>query len=188
MKNYLIFFLIGLSYMGFAQTEKGRILLEVGTSSFGEPAVKQGASTGMNLWINDGTTLFSVGGEGGYFIKDNLALKLGLGYTNNSGDVDFLTYKLGVKNYFKGVVPLQADLTGSTKINGDSQEASSSLSSSSPTLWLGLQGGYAFFLKENIAFEPTLRYNFAMGEGDKDIEDLIEGNIFELRFNFSIFF
>ncbi|MBC6424984.1 MAG: hypothetical protein GDA51_00615 [Ekhidna sp.] len=189
----MAFLFISLSHISFAQTEKGHILLEVGTSSFGEPAVKQGASTGMNLWISDGTTLFSIGAEGGYFIKDNLALKVGLGYTENRNNVEvevtnFFTYKVGVKNYFKGVIPLQADFTGAVNIDGSFGEVSSPLSTSSPALWLGLQGGYAFFLKENIAFEPAIRYNIDLGESGTEFEDFFEGTIFELKFNFSIFF
>ncbi len=168
------------SLIAFAQdaTTEGNWLFEVGSSVFGENIIKQGTSTGFNLWSNDGTTVYSLGAEGGYFIKDNTAIKLGFGYT----DLDFtnfITYKLGFKHYAGGNVPLQIDLTGAT--NEDVDTGFGTVDTPDP-LWLGLQFGYAAFLSDDIAFEPTLRYNISMNQ------DFSSENILEMKFNFVIFF
>ena len=94
-------------------TKKGNILFEVGTSVFGENTIKQGNSTGFSLFSSDGTTVFSIGAEGGYFITDNTALKLGFGFTDLD-QTDFLTYKFGFKHYAGGNIPIQLDITGAT--------------------------------------------------------------------------
>ena len=163
-----------------AQTEKGNWLFEVGSTPFGENTIMQGNSTGLALFSTDGTTLFSIGAEGGYFVQDNTALKFGLGYT----DLDFttfFTYKFGMKHYANGVVPLQLDITGA--VNEDQEDFFGGGTVETPDpLWLGLQAGYAAFLGENISFEPTLRYNMSLND------DFTDEDIIELRFNFVVFF
>lgn len=167
------------SVIAFSQEslKQGNLLFEVGTSAFVENTIKHGASTGFNLFSSDGTTFFSVGAEGGYFVQDNTALKFGLGYTDLE-EISFLTYKFGFKHYAGGNVPLQVDVTGAT--NEDQDFGFGSVDVPDP-LWLGLQLGYAAFLTDDIAFEPTLRYNVSL---NKDYTD--EG-IFEMKFNFVIF-
>lgn len=159
-------------------TSKGNILFEVGASAFGETSLKHGSSTGFNLLNANGSTIFSIGAEGGYFVQDNSAIKVGLGYT----DVDFttfFTYKVGFKHYANGNVPIQIDITGAT--NEDQDTGFGTFETPDP-LWLGLQLGYAAFLSDNIAFEPTMRYNVTLNN------DFTDENIFELKFNFVIFF
>ena len=59
----------------------------------------------------DGSTIWNIGAEGGYFVADKLLLKVGLGY----GDSDFggdLHYKLGAQYYFNGNIPVGVDFTG----------------------------------------------------------------------------
>jgi len=160
-----------------AQTEKGNWLFEVGSTPFGESTIMQGNSTGLALFSTDGSTFFSIGGEGGYFIQDNTALKFGLGYT----DLDvttYFSYKVGVKHYANGVIPIQLDITGA--VNEDLEFGGSSIDIPDP-LWLGLQAGYAAFLNENVSFEPTIRYNASLNN------DFSNESIVELRFNFVVF-
>ena len=57
---------------------KGTWLIESNTG-FGNI---QPANTGMSLRISNGSALWNIGGEGGYFIADRLALKLGFGIGN----------------------------------------------------------------------------------------------------------
>lgn len=75
--------------------------------------------------------LWPVGGETGYFVQDNLAPKVGLGYT----DIDytnFFSHKVGAKYYVSGVVPFQLDITGATLENIDGYDTPD-------PLWLGIQ-------------------------------------------------
>ncbi len=170
--------IIAITSFSQEATKQGNILFEVGTTAFGENLIKHGASTGFNILSTDGSTLFSIGAEGGYFIQDNTALKFGLGYT----DLDFtkfLTYKFGFKHYAGGNVPVQLDVTGAT--NEDQNSGFGSVDVPDP-LWLGLQVGYAAFLADNISFEPTFRYNASLNK------DYTDENIIEVRFNFVIFF
>jgi len=167
-------------FITIAQTEKGTWQMEVGTTPFGENTIKQGNSTGFNLLSTDGSTLFSIGGEGGYFIADNSAVKFGLAYT----DLDFtnyFTYKLGFKQYFNGNVPVQLDITGAI-IEDDEDSFTGETVDNPDPLWLGLQVGYAAFFGQNVALEPTLRHNFSLNQ------DFSEADIFEMRLNFVIFF
>lgn len=159
------------------QTSEGNWLFEVGTSVFAETTIKQGASTGINLLSTEGSTLFSLGAEGGYFIQDNLAIKFGFGYS----DLDFtnfFTYKFGLKHYAGGFVPIQVDITGAT--NEDIDSGFGTVETPDP-LWLGLQVGYAAFLSDDIAIEPTLRYNASLNK------DFTSEEILEFKFNFVIF-
>lgn len=127
-------------------------------------------STGFSFFTSDGTTIWSIGGEAGYFIMDDLALKAGLGYTDTDG-FSALTYKFGGRYHLAGVVPIELDLSGGNLENFDDNP-----------LWLGLQGGYAFFLSDMVSIEPSARYLFSLNDG------FTEENLFILRLGFAIYF
>ncbi|MEM1408528.1 MAG: hypothetical protein AAGG59_17220 [Bacteroidota bacterium] len=178
MKNFILSILIIAAATSYshAQTEKGSIQLETGFTSFVE-GLQRAPNTGFSLFSLDGTTLWSIGAEGGYFIEDNFALKAGVGYTDFDGSGSF-SYKIGAKYYAGGVAPFQLDLTGATI--EDIETGFGDFDSPDP-LYLGLQGGYAIFLADNISFEPSLRYNISLND------DFSDEGIFELRFGFVIF-
>lgn len=163
-------------------TQKGNWLVEINTgfgnnSILGIPA-SHPANTGIGFFSTDGVSVFSIGGEGGYFIEDNLALKLGLGYGNTDFEdtLEFttLSYKLGAKYYIDGKYPVQADITGAS-FGGD-------LDAEENPFWLGLQSGYAYFVHHNVAIEPGIRYNISLND------DFDDENVFEFRVGASIFF
>jgi hypothetical protein len=149
---------------------KGNLLLEVGSSSgsIGDVLGKY-PSTGFNLRSTNGNVEWSAGGEAGYFIKDGLAIKAGLGYTSLGESEDFLSYKLGAKYYIVDKIPVQVDLSGSSGTLFDGFD---------DPFFLGLQGGYAAFLNKNISLEPSFRYNIGLS----NFTDVVE-----LRLNFCIF-
>jgi opacity protein-like surface antigen len=159
---------------GGGQTSKGKWLIEANTgfsSSMGEGLYQHTANTGFGLTSIDGTTVWSIGAEGGYFVIDDLAIKAGLGYTDYDGNSLF-SYKLGAKYYIISKIPVQIDLNGTS---------SDSFGDENP-LWLGLQGGYAFFLGPNVSVEPGLRYSHSLNE------DFTDEGIFQLRIGFALHF
>ena len=61
-----------------AQTEKGSLLIETNIAN------QMVGTTSFSLQSYDGETAYSLGVDGGYFIMDDLAIKVGLGYASNS--------------------------------------------------------------------------------------------------------
>ena len=137
-------------------------MIELGTSPFGNDVVY----SGLNFASSDGTTLLSIGADGGYFIGDNSAIKIGFGFLNYEDD-SFISYMAGFKHYLNGKIPIQVDLIGSSGYDSE-------------PLYAGLQGGYALFLGEKVSFEPTLRYNASLNAD-------YWADVVELRFNFTLF-
>lgn len=134
------------------QTAEGKWLIETNTS-FGAAQV---GNTGFSLWSTDGTTTWNVGAEGGYFVANNLAVKVGLGYGDNGSDSSF-SYKVGGKYYIANKFPVEVSYTGQTIKD---QETAS---------FVGLQGGYAWFIGKNVSVEPGLRYNVCLNDYYKDV-------------------
>ncbi|MEO1031909.1 MAG: hypothetical protein AAFX55_10925 [Bacteroidota bacterium] len=151
------------------QTSEGTWLVEINTG-FGESST---SNTGFALRSVDGTTAFSLGGEVGYFVIDDLALKAGLGYSDLGIDgLDgTFNWKLGAKYYVASQFPVGVDVNGSSG------------NDVSP-LWVGLQAGYAWFVADNVSIEPGIRYGIGLNEdaGDGDF------NVFGVNIGFNIFF
>ena len=169
-----VFVLLGLGSLNAQDTlSKGSSLVEVNTG-FGD-AFQTGnaANTGFAYQSVDGVTIWSIGAEGDYFLIDDLALKIGLGYSDFDGTTSF-SYKAGIKYYVASQFPLQIDLTGAS---GDSF----SFFDEKP-FWLGLQGGYAWFVADNVSIEPGVRYNVSLNE------DFSDEGIFEFRIGFTFHF
>lgn len=171
----VVMVVIGTVFQAKAQdgspTSKGKYLIEANTG-FGGGALGVGhtANTSFGLVSVDGTTIWSVGGEGGYFVADDLAVKVGLGYTDTEGSNVF-TYKLGAKYYINSTIPVQLDFTGASIKDNDENP-----------LWMGIQGGYAVFLNDFISVEPGLRYNLSLNK------DFTEEGILEFRIGFALHF
>lgn len=131
-------------------TDVGRFLVETSTS-FSAISEIPLLGTGLSLFYFDGEIEGTLGGEMGYFVADNLAVKVGLGLST----FDIYSSKLGVKYYGFNFIPVQVDLT--VNANDFDQDFISST-------WFGAQVGYAAFLNKNITLEPTLRYNRTLDE------------------------
>ena len=152
------------------QTEKGKWLIEANTGFGGGGIFGHAANTGFGLTSFDGETIWSIGAEGGYFVMDDLAVKVGLGYTDSDA-VSVFSYKVGAKYYAMSKIPVQIDLTGTSVKDADENP-----------MWLGLQGGYAFFLGDMVSIEPGLRYNISLNDKVTD-EGLLEFRVgFALHF------
>ena len=170
MKKLLFLFSLVFSLaLVNAQTQKGSKFLEVGTS-FTPSTV---SSTGINFSTSDKLNTFNVGAEGGYFVAKDFAVKAGLGYGDVSYDGENLgsafSYKVGVKYYAGGFVPLGVDLNGAD-VKG---------SNSNPN-YVGLSAGYAWFVGDQVSFEPYGRYDISTNNDYK--------NVFSLGLGINIFF
>ncbi|WP_064967380.1 outer membrane beta-barrel protein [Tenacibaculum ovolyticum] len=128
------------------QTAKGKFLIE-GNTGFGQA---NPSSTSFFYKKQTGSDAsYNLGLEGGYFVMDDLAVKLGLGYGDNGTD-DTFSYKIGAKYYVISKIPVQIDYSGNTN------DAS----------FLGFQAGYAIFLGDMVSVEPGFRYNLGLGDSD----------------------
>ena len=142
---------IAVMTFGFAnaqeQTAKGKWLIEANTAFGAETG-----NTAFSLRSYDGETDWNIGAEGGYFVMDNLAVKLGLGYGDN-GNSNIFSYKVGAKYYLLNKFPLEASYTGVSIKDADHNPS-----------FVGLQGGYAWFVGKNVSVEPGLRYNITTND------------------------
>jgi outer membrane protein W len=162
---------VALSGTMFAQDQvsKGKFLIEANT---GNAMI---GSTNFGYVKQDTYSALRLGLDGGYCIMDNLALKVGLGYSSEKyGDADAInaiTYRLGAKYYAMSKIPVTLDVTGaSTKADED-------------PMWLGIGAGYAFFLGDNVSIEPGMRYNMNLNSDLVDLPAVIQFNVgFALHF------
>jgi hypothetical protein len=141
----LLFFAFASGQAKDGQVSKGKWLIEANTG-FGANV----GSTALYFSSSDGITAFNIGAEGGYFIKDNLALKLGLGYGEIDGAGEPIAYKIGAKYYFKSMIPIELSYNGVGFGDANANPA-----------FVGAQVGYALFLGKNVSIEPGIRYNMA---------------------------
>lgn len=136
------------------QTAKGKWLIEANTGN------ETLGNTGIYFSNQDGEYIYNVGFDGGYFIADDLAIKFGLGYGGDSEtDLNGFSYRVGGKYYIASKFPITLDVTGAKIDNQDENP-----------LWLGIGGGYAWFIGDRISIEPGVRYNLSLNEdfSDKD--------------------
>ena len=131
------------------QTAKGKFLIELNTQVGGSNSAF--TNTGFSFTNVHGYNAWSVGLGGGYFIADNFALKAGFGYKDGSGGNSSFAYNFGAKYYLKGKIPFEVNLSGS---NVD-------VLIDRP-LFLGLSGGYAFFLGDKLSIEPKINYSIPL--------------------------
>jgi hypothetical protein len=161
------------------QISKGTTVIEfnTGLNGLGEFSIMQG-STAFQFSSFEDVSIYNFGFDGGHFIQDGLALKFGLGYGGYSFKDDYedydtnsFSYRLGVKYYVGDTFPFQIDLTGASLKDMDENP-----------LWLGLQGGYAFFLGSQVSIEPGLRYSLSLNE------DFTDEGVFQLNIGLSVCF
>ena len=151
------------------QTDQGKFVIEANTT-LGSLGLLQSGGTNFLLTNSDGTTIWNVGGEVGYFVMDDLAAKVGLGYGDFDG-AGYFSWKLGAKYYAAEVIPVQLDFSGqvSDEIFIDGNPA-----------FLSVQGGYAFFFGNQVSLEPSIRYGFSLND--------VSENVLQIQTGFSFFF
>lgn len=144
------------------ETNAGSPLASFGVSQLG------GSNTAFTFSSVDGNTSWNIGAEGGYFVADKLAIKAGLGYGDSDNSKGLFSYRLGAQYYFNGNIPVGVDFNGAST-DGESVN------------FVGLEGGYAWFVAPNLAVTPKVRYNITTD--DKKAESAFQGLI-----GFSLFF
>jgi hypothetical protein len=157
------------------QTAKGKILVEANTG-FGSGVGS--TQIGFSSRSESGSS-YNFGVEGGYFVMNNLAVKLGLGYGGVSpkvGDAfSAFSYKLGAKYYVINTIPLELSLNG-TSLSKKSEGFKD-------PMYIGIQGGYAIFIADNVSIEPGLRYNYSLTKKEEGGENVLQFNVgFALHF------
>ena len=129
--------------------QEGKWLIEINTGSWttGSKAFSLASSNDITAW--------SLGAEGGYFVADNLAIKAGLGYSDDGRDISGFSsafnYKIGAKYYIVNQFPVGVDYTGSSIKDRDENPS-----------YVGVEGGYAWFITPKVSIEPKLRYKISM--------------------------
>lgn len=144
----------------FAQIEKGAIL--VGASSnlgFTSYKPKDG----------DSFSAFNVDAKVGYFVIDNLALGVNLGY-QKIDEASITSLGLFGRYYVNGKIILGAGFNSNKEDSGESDFSYTSIP---------LEVGYAAFITDNIAIEPVVKYE--MWSGD------VEGSTFGLGVGFTLY-
>ena len=171
--------------VGSSATSKGSFLIEVNTG-FGEVSM---ANTSLIFRSGEGGEEWAAGGEAGYFVLDNLALKAGVGFSDLGGADNVsgeFHWKLGAKYYVGGRFPVQIDLNGSRRTYGDDPDNNPDtppvFTPNATPLWLGFQGAYAWMIAKNVSVEPGLRYGISLNDDADTI-----GSNFSFNLGFNVF-
>jgi len=157
--------------------QKGKWMVETNLNPFSSIG-----TTGLLYNKTKNTEAWGIGGETGYFISDQFAIKAGIGYNKSELDINIneeyftrkttsFSYKIGAKYYIINAIPVQIDL-GGIKENNAKQN-----------LIFGGQVGYAWFINNNIIIEPQIRYNLSNGDNGYQND-----NVFSARIGFSLHF
>ncbi|HEX5172209.1 MAG TPA: hypothetical protein VFW11_23695 [Cyclobacteriaceae bacterium] len=165
MKRTILLFLIVsiLSVTGVvAQINQGTFLVGA-SSNLGFSSTSTEGSDNVNVFLLDL--------KGGYFVMDNLAVGLSLGYTKYSaGDFDGSSTTIGLfgRYYIHGKIFAGLGFSSTDSNNSDSYNS------------VPFEFGYAAFVTDNIALEPSLSYSIGVGDN--------ESNTFGLNVGFTLYF
>ncbi|MEM1322329.1 MAG: hypothetical protein AAGG75_18850 [Bacteroidota bacterium] len=160
---FFSFFLLQAQEEDTPRLTKGSFMIETGYNVVG--GISSGS--GFNLISGEGTTILSFGGDFGYFVADNFALKFRLsllGLFDDFDDESLTIISVGGKYYLAGQVPLEASIGvisgfGATELLGN------------------ILVGYAIPLAKNINLEPSV--GLILSDGD---------SLFNAKIPFVLFF
>ena len=175
MRKFILFFvLFSLFAFGTSRAQINKGAWFVGASSalnFTSYSYKSGGSS---------LSSFNIDGRTGYFFMDNLTAGVTIGYSHvsqGSASVGLTTLGIFGRYYFQGKI------FGGIGINTVSASYSSSgSSSSSSSTTIPIEAGYAAFITDNIAVEPSLVWT----SGDTDGGNSISSS-FAVKVGFSIY-
>ncbi len=160
---YLAVIVFLFANAAFAQIQKGAFLVGA-SSNFGYSSTSYENS-------DDNVNLFSLNLKGGYFVIDDLTFGLSFGYNKFSvGDNDASTTSVG----FFGRYYVNGKFFAGMGYNSSKAEGADAINR------VPFEIGYAAFLNNNIAVEPSLSY--AIGVSDN------KSNQFALNVGFALYF
>jgi hypothetical protein len=150
MKKLLLVAVVSLCALvsANAQINQGAVLVG-GSSNLG--------FTNVSPDVGDSYSKFQLQGKVGYFFIDNLTGGVKLDY-QKVDEASSLGLGIFGRYYLNNVIILGATL-GTSKRDSGVADASST--------WLGLEGGYAAFITDAIAIEPTLNIDIFSGDFDE---------------------
>ena len=155
-KTLLLFASFGIVSLAFPQTEEGKIVI-------GAASNLSYTSTVSNS-DDEKTNTFNVGSSVGYFFMDDLSAGLSLTYANvSTGGASISALGIGpfLRFYFDGALFLEG---GYILQSQNTDFAFSDSKANGGQVFLGT--GYAIFLNDNIAFEPSIEYSAGTGDFD----------------------
>ena len=109
-----------------------------------------GGGTGVGIFADGGTTVTSIGFDGGYFVADRLAILFSLAVISADGS-SISSFGTGAKYYIKDQVPVTLEFG---LLSGDGS-----------IFTAGAGVGYAFRIAPNIRLEPNAGIRIADAEG-----------------------
>ncbi|SNT07203.1 Outer membrane protein beta-barrel domain-containing protein [Ekhidna lutea] len=173
MKRLLLLtFLAGSFGLANAQTEEGGWLVGA-TSNLNFTSTKaDGADNSSNH--------FGLNAGAGYFVIDNLAAGLNLGFNSFSeGDVSGNSFLIGpfARYYVNGVFFVGASFSSES---GSSENEFTEFDYSRTIF--GLEAGYPVWIVDNVAVEPALVYT------SRKSDDFVNSNSFGLNVGFRLYF
>jgi len=158
MKKIFTILCAGILTLGLsAQTESGTIMLEGNSNlNFTSMSVSSVELGSQSLDVDDdGTSQFGLDVVGAYFLMDGLAGGLILDYSSTtSGDESSSSMTIGpVVRYYLGESGMWGQLSYAIGSSSDGDDDGPSVSA------LGFGVGYAVWLSDNVAFNPSLGYS-----------------------------
>ena len=156
---------------GFAQTQKGNVLIGANLSDIGLNFQKD--NTQFSLNINP---------KAGWFVKDNLAVggEVNMGLNTQKG-ATAIAYGFGVfgRKYYGAETTNLARtakwfLEANAGIYGLNISGTDLIKSSTNGVGLGIGPGYSYFISQNIALEALAKYNFTAGFGNSPTNNSIK--------------
>jgi len=169
-KTSLLIFFAVLADGAFSQTEE-RAIVVGGNSNL---SYISNSTTGSDIKTNS----FNVGGGVGYFFMDDLSAGLSLSYTSiSSGGASINTLGIGpvLRFYFDGTLFVE----GGYILQSQNANAFNGAKANGGQMLIG--AGYAVFLTDNIAFEPSVQYSIGTGDFDRTKN-------LALKFGFGLYF
>ncbi|MFU8842273.1 MAG: outer membrane beta-barrel protein [Bacteroidales bacterium] len=174
--------LMSLAFMFFiwasnAQYDAGKILM-TGGLNFSSTTPKYEVKSGGSTTTTDGTkiTLFGINLSGGYFIADNIAVGLGIGFENSKStsesdnakmtDTDnmlsvapFARYYIPYSDQFAFFGQLTAGFGfGKSKDEVTSGSTTTTTETDNSMVMVGISPGFSFMMTEKVGLE--MRYGF----------------------------
>ncbi|WP_420316214.1 hypothetical protein [Ekhidna sp.] len=172
-KVILIANLIAIIGCAEAQTDRGSWLLGA-SSSFGY------SSTSYDAVQIENASNFNLEVSAGFFLIENLAAGLNIGYDKTKQGFDGNTTSLFgpfVRYYVKGVFFLGTSYAAASR-----EEIFASAGETKKFGFLAFEAGCPIWIVDNVAIEPSLNYGIASGD------DIVNSKTFGLNVGFSVYF